>query len=227
MTAAVPARWHPGIGGHDVASWLVGGACVVALALAIGAVVTTRRAHRLLDGVDEDEARRQRELTLVWIVITAVLVVLTLDKAFDLQTGLLNLMRRFARRNGWYDRRREYQSDFILALLVAGTAFTLALAYVLRRVLSRIALVVTSVLLLCAFVVLRAISFHSVDRFLATGGRYGVDMMLQVLCVGLVVLTSMWWHVGERRVVDAAVAGGASASVGLSPAPTLADQSSL
>jgi hypothetical protein len=227
MTAAVPARWHPGLGGHDLAAWLVGGGYVLALALAVGAVVSTRRAQRRLEGVDAAEARRQRELTVVWVVIAAVLVVLTLDAALDLQTGLLNLMRRFARRNGWYARRREYQREVIVVLLVAGTAFTFALAYLLRRVLARIALVVASVLLLCAFVVLRAISFHYVDRLLATGGRYGVDLMLQVLCVGLVVLTSMWWHVGQLRVVDAAVARAGSVAVAPSPESTLADQSSV
>src|SRR4051794_23228069 len=123
MTAVVAARWHPGLSDPDLASWAVGGAYVVALVLAGAAGGATRRARRRLVGLDEEEAGRQRELMWVWIVVGAILFVLTIDEAFDLQAGLLDLMRRFAYRNGWYDRRREYQAAFIVALLVAGAAF--------------------------------------------------------------------------------------------------------
>ena len=50
MTAVVAALWHPSPEGHDAASWLVGAAFVLALALAILAVVVTARARRRLVG---------------------------------------------------------------------------------------------------------------------------------------------------------------------------------
>jgi hypothetical protein len=207
MTAAVfAARRHMAIGGPSALSACVVVAYAVAVALAVWAVVVARRACRQLSIADPAEARRQRVMARVWVAIALVMLVLGISKQFDLESGSLALLRRIAYQGGWYERRRTYQAEFIVALVGFAIAAGAVAAFVLRRAVRRIVVVLGAVSLLVVFVIVRTISFHSVDHLLARGGRFELSGLLEGAGIALVVLASVHWHLVQRAVVADAIA---------------------
>lgn len=213
--APVAGSWSPGIGHRDALVWVIVGLYAIAFGLAVVALVTARRAGRRLAEVDPDEAGRQRLLARVWTVIAVVLLVFGLGRQFELQTWFIDTMRRTAWRDGWYQRRREYQAEVISGLIVLGVFAAAVVAYVLRRVVGRIALVLAGVVALGVFVAVRAISFHYVDKLLELGGD-DLGSMLETAGLLLIIAATLKWWFDERRLVAARLEGQPSASLALS-----------
>ncbi|MCU1501014.1 MAG: hypothetical protein JWM12_368 [Ilumatobacteraceae bacterium] len=201
---AAGGRWHLGIGDPDALAWCIVGGYVVTAGFAARAFLTARRGQQSLVGVDRREWRNQRVLARLWLAIATVLLALGLNKQLDLQTWMLQTLRRKAYEGGWYDDRRTYQTDFIGAVLVLGSAVTCLLAYSLRHVLGRVLLTVAGMSTLVLFVVVRAASFHYVDRVLALGGRVRINVILELGGIVLVVVSTLIWQGTERALLEAA-----------------------
>lgn len=222
MTAAVlAARRQLAIGGPSALSACVVVAYAVAVALAVWAVVVARRACRQLSVADPAEARRQQIMARVWVAVALVLLVLGISKQFDLESGVLTLLRRIAYEGGWYARRRQYQAEFIVALIGVTVAACVVTAFVLRRAVRRIALVLLALSLLVVFVVVRTISFHYVDHLLERGGRFRLSGTLEGAGIVLVVLASLHWHRAERSIVAEAAARAAPRRGPSAPSPAV------
>ena len=73
---------------------------------------------------------------------------------------------------------------FVLAVMVVGSAGTVALAYAFRRVLRRLFLGVLGLGVIVSFVVIRAASFHHVDALLK--GPLGLDWTIELSGIVLV-----------------------------------------
>jgi hypothetical protein len=127
---------------------------------------------------------------------------LGLNKQLDLQTWVLQTLRRTAYEGGWYDKRREYQVRFIGAALVLAAVTAALVAYVLRRVLRRVLIAITGMITLVVFVVVRAASFHYVDKFLQLGGSIGINVLLELSGIGLIIVSVLVWQRAERLQID-------------------------
>ena len=137
---------------------------------------------------------RLRALAL-WGLLAALLLTLGLNKQLDLQTTLTRFGRALAFEQGWYQHRRIVQAMVIGCLVLIAMAATIWLLFRMRQASrrTRFALLGASALLL--FVVLRAISFHHLDRVL------GMDligtplhMMLEMGGIACVGLAASWRH---------------------------------
>jgi hypothetical protein len=161
-------RWHAGIGDPTVMGWVTVLCYAAVTALACWAWASRRSAASRYRN-DPAEARNQRMMSRFWMLCTALLGALGVNKQLDLQSWFTQSLRDISVRGGWYDDRRKYQVEFVVGLFIFGVAGTLLLAYWLRHIFRRAAVALAGIGLLLCFVVIRAASYHYVDRLLMVG----------------------------------------------------------
>lgn len=131
----------------------------------MAAYVTTAVLCVLCSAREESGDRRR----IFWQFSAGVLIVLGINKQLDLQSLLTQLGRDLALAQGWYAHRQMLQLLFI-AIATLGALLALVALYRWSGA-TGVELKVASLGLafLAAFVVIRAMSFHHVDRFLFHG----------------------------------------------------------
>lgn len=100
-----------------------------------------------------------------WYVAALLLVLLGLNKELDLQSQLTESTRALARETGWYEQRRQSQALFLAALGIGGLAAVALLAGWLRRSPRAVKVAAAGIVILLAFVFIRAASFHHLDEW--------------------------------------------------------------
>ena len=108
---------------------------------------------------------RKRE-RVFWLGTALLLVFLGLNKELDLQTLMTAKAKIIAHRGGWYDQRRAVQGLFLLALAGVGGLALVALLRWLRKSATQVKTAAAGIVLLFIFVVMRAASFHHIDRWI-------------------------------------------------------------
>jgi len=176
-------------------------AYVIAASIAAWSFATARRAELRFSVSEPGEARDQRSMKHLWLLITVTMVLLGLNKQLDLQTLLIQTVRERAYEHGWYNDRRRYQVDFILIISAAAVFFGIGLSLRLRRVLRRVIVAVAGLGMLVVFVLIRASSFHYVDRALSLGGRFRVNALIELSGIGLIIGAALQWQVAEQRLL--------------------------
>jgi hypothetical protein len=157
----------------------------------------------------------------LWLVISITMVLLGLNKQLDLQTLLIQDVRDRAYAHGWYDDRRRYQVDFILVMTAAAVLFGIGLSLRLRRVLRRVVVAIAGLGMLVLFVIIRASSFHYVDRALSLGGRFRLNSIVELSGIGLIIGAALHWQVAEQRRLANHVPSAASVIASSAPASTM------
>lgn len=145
-------RWTPGIGDPGVIGWLT----VALYLLAAGACAG---AARRASGNRNDAWR-------YWAAIAFSMLALGVNKQLDLQSLFTQLMRDDSLRHGWFAERRTLQLAFILAVAAAGAMMALLIRRRLAMLHRNIRLAAWGVCLVYTYVLIRAASFHHVDRFI-------------------------------------------------------------
>ena len=153
----------------------------------------------------------------LWLLIAITMVLLGINKQLDLQTLLIQKVRNQAYTHGWYSDRRRYQVGFIAVILALGVGATVGLALWLRRVLRRVVLAIAGMGMLVLFVVIRAASFHYVDRALSLGGRVRANWIIELSGLGLIILAALQWQYTDRREFESQHPGVAQATELVSP----------
>lgn len=153
-------RWEPGIGDPTVMGWLTVFAYLLTALLCAGAARTAAPPS------DSPWTERQRRLRRFWFGLTVMLVLLGINKQFDLQTLLTEVGKDLAIEQGWYRSRRAVQGVFVK--LVAFVALTTAcvLSYRMRKLLRHTLWPLLGMVALLSFIVIRAASFHHIDLLL-------------------------------------------------------------
>jgi hypothetical protein len=132
------------------------------------------------------EARSERRF---WVIATVGLLFLGINKQLDLQTHLSDFFREVARRGGWYKQRRPLQVAFIAldALIGLGIGIYLMRLAVAAGAGVRIAMI--GLVLLGAYIVLRAASFHHVDSLLGRMVNHvKVHNYVELSCILVVIV---------------------------------------
>jgi hypothetical protein len=148
-------NWRPTIGDPTWVGW------VTVLAYAVAAALAGRAA--LVRSPGEPDTER-----VIWLVITAALVFLGINKQLDLQTLFMEAGRSIAQSQGWYEHRRLFQMWFVVGITSAAVLFVGCFIFHFRAFWTSHRLLVAGLGSLIAFVVLRAVSFHHFDVFLHT-----------------------------------------------------------
>ncbi len=154
LTQTANGGWTPRIGDPTFVGWLT-----VVFYFAV-AYLCYRNAKALTIKTGFNS------LAVSWWIITSVLLFLGFNKQLDLQSLMTEIGRKIMMHEGWYANRRTIQKQFVIALATGGFAMLFVDAWILRRHLRSLRLVFIGTTILMTFIILRAASFHHVDRFL-------------------------------------------------------------
>jgi hypothetical protein len=201
-------RWHPGIGDPTVMGWVT----VLCYAAVTGLALWAWWSRRAASDQYRDhptEARNQRMMARFWFFCTLLLAGLGVNKQLDLQSWFTQVLRDISVRGGWYDERRKYQVEFVLAIFVVGSSGTLLIAYWLRHIFRRAAVAIAGIGLLVCFVVIRAASYHYVDKLLMVG-TVRLNWVFEIGGIALIAFGILISERQERRRIEALAAPGPS-----------------
>jgi hypothetical protein len=184
--------WAPGFGDRDLYGYVMTVVHLVAAGLAVTVAVK-----------GPFQSRSPRAERWLWGIGATVLVVLAINKQLDLQSMLVTAARCVARGQGWYEARREYQTEIILGLVIAAAIIVPTLILLLRKAVFGNLAFVLSMSALVAFVLLRAISFHHLDIVFGTNVlSFRLHRLIEVTALGAVILVAAV-RLGRSRPGDA------------------------
>ena len=168
--------WSPGIGDPTIGGWIT-----VALYL-VATVSCWKTSRRIAMGTSE---RR------VWFVLALLFLCLGLNKQLDLQSALTEIGRVLATHQHWYGQRQTVQVTFIIGVATAGISALLILLFWVRRSPLATLLAVAGTAMVIAYVLVRAASFHHIDRFIGQtvlGFRW--NWIIEMSGIGVVIFAS-------------------------------------
>ena len=172
--------WKPGIGDPTIYGWLT------VAAYALGAWCCWRAGS-----VGPRGERR------FWLVLTAIMAFLCINKQLDLQTLGTDIARALAKKQGWYPERRTYQIAFIFGLGALTALATSTLLVRMRRARGSLRGASIGLALLLLFIFVRASSFEKTDLLIARQvGGIPVNTVLEL--GGIVIVTLFAWAAGRR-----------------------------
>ena len=148
--------WTPGIGDPTFLGWFT----------VVSYFAATLTCFRLRGRFSSDADSVRRKERRFWGVMTAILLLLCINKQLDLQTAMTEFLRGCAKREGWYAIRREFQIAFIAALTVSLAVYSVVFFLLARRLPASSKVSGLGLIGIAVFVLIRAASFHHVDRLL-------------------------------------------------------------
>jgi hypothetical protein len=98
-----------------------------------------------------------------WLATGIVMVLLGINKQLDLQSDLTDFARAAAHSEGWYSWRRDVQGLFLLLMALGTAAIAMLLWRWLRDCSLSAKVAAMGLVILLAFIFLRAASFHHID----------------------------------------------------------------
>lgn len=177
-----PIDWTPGIGDPSFMGWFTVAAYLGTSWLAWRAAQAIRR-H-----VPGPQQGRQSR---VWTLVALLFLALAVNKQLDLQSLFTAIGRVVVVRQGWTEQKWRLQVTFIAVCLAAGLAVVVAGVRVARRRRREYGLLVTGVTFTVTFVLVRATSFHHMDRLIGTRiGGVGMNWVLELTGIGLTALAA-------------------------------------
>jgi sterol desaturase/sphingolipid hydroxylase (fatty acid hydroxylase superfamily) len=123
-----------------------------------------------------------------WTVIAFMMLFLGLNKQLDLQTMFTAAARCFSQIQGWYENRRAVQLSFIIALLIGSALFLATALWLMRGRLRRNCLAILGLVIVTAFVAVRAVGFHHVDTLIGTEMWYDIRYNVVFELSGLIAI---------------------------------------
>lgn len=174
--------WHAGIGDPTLLGWLT----VIAY---VGGALLCFRCYRLsfaaaLSSDRNPVARLERTF---WLATSMMLLALGVNKQLDLQGFITAFARTLAKEEGWYQWRRPAQYAFVILVAAIGGAAVIAMLWACRRAGGWVQLAEFGAIILGAFVVIRAASFHHVDEWLGTSiWLFNLNHVLELCGIGLI-----------------------------------------
>lgn len=180
-------RWYWELGDPDLGAVLVTGLYFL---VAVACLLKARRVARIPRPPETSD--RLRSEAAVWWILTMLMFCLGINKQADLQSLLTLYGRDAVRQAGLYDVRRIIQGAFILGIALAAF-FSVALSLWFVRELSWPSRAATAGLgVQVAFVVIRAASFHHIDRLLGIRiADLKVNLILESIGLVVILLAAM------------------------------------
>jgi hypothetical protein len=175
-------NWSPGIGDPTIGGWIT-------VILYLVAVISCWKTAYKLAKVNTGVSQEQR----TWRAISALFLALGINKQLDLQTALTEVGRMLAHSEGWYNQRQVVQLTFIVLVAIICVVATLALLIWARNAPAPTWLALIGTMFVLGFVLMRATSFHHMDRFL--GERmlgFRLNWILEIGGISLVLVGSEW-----------------------------------
>ena len=128
-----------------------------------------------------------------WLATAAIMILLGINKQLDLQSDLTDFARAAAHSEGWYSWRRDIQGVFLLVMALGTIAVGTLLWRWLRGVTVSAKVAAMGLVILLAFIFLRAASFHHIDYWVTihvAGMRSG--WWLELLGIVVIGCAAAW-----------------------------------
>jgi hypothetical protein len=174
--------WSPGIGDPTFVGWST-------VVLYFVASVSSWRTGGKVELNGSDSIAEPR----AWRFISIFFLFFGLNKQLDLQTAMTEFGRALARYQGWYEERQSIQVAFISLVAVVCLIMTLTMLIWMRRAPKSTWLALAGATLVLGYVLIRASSFHHIDRFIGEtifGLRW--NWVIEIGGISLVLLASYW-----------------------------------
>ena len=187
-------NWSPGIGDPTIGGWIT-------VILYLLAVISCWKTAYKLARVNTAVSQEQR----TWRAISALFLALGINKQLDLQTALTEAGRMLARSEGWYNQRQVVQLAFIVLIAIICVVAALVLLVWARNGPAPTWLALIGTMFVFGFVLMRATSFHHMDRFL--GERilgFRLNWILEIGGISLVLVGSEWRRKRRNAAIKAA-----------------------
>lgn len=178
-------NWRPGIGDPTVGGWVTVGL------YALAAVSAWRTFHTAVD----------RSESALWCGIFFMLVALGINKQLDLQSALTELGRILAFEQGWYGQRQVVQLWFIIGAAIVCLILAILLLALARSASLATWVAISGMTIVLAFVLIRAASFHHIDRFIGDrilGLKW--NWVLEMGGISIVLIGSEWRRRGRAKL---------------------------
>ena len=157
--------WSPTIGDPTLYGWLT---VVAYFATVVPCYLNWRNAGASMTS-GPSAYFRSRARRRLWLVMTATLVALGINKQLDIQTLFTDIGRVIAKQQGWYMERRGVQYEFIVAVGAIAAVCAAIVPFIARRAGTWEIVAAIGLTCLFAFVFIRAASFHHIDAILSLG----------------------------------------------------------
>lgn len=191
-------RWAPGIGDPSVFGWLT-----VAAYIVCGLLCFAAARHRQYGSVRRHQI--DQNPAAFWICLGFLLLALGVNKQLDLQSLFTQTGRDLAIAQGWYGERATVQLYFITGLAGLGVVLSLVAYLRLRHAIWAVRLGLLGFIFLFGFVVIRAASFHQVDRLIGldiAGARINVIFELgSILIIACAAIAACLIARDEKRSI--------------------------
>lgn len=150
--------WYPTIGDPTFMGWLT------VVAYLFTAILTGISVVNIPGNNFNQKEYRTNQF--IWWLITFILLFLGMNKQLDLQSWLTITGKNLALAEGWYESRRIVQSIFIATITIFVITFIIFIAWLMKNNRSSARWGLIGLSMLSCFVVIRAASFHHVDRLI-------------------------------------------------------------
>jgi hypothetical protein len=127
------------------------------------------------------------------------MVLLGINELLDLQTLLTLAGRAHAKANGWYPEHRRVQLFFVVGLAAVALTAGMAMLWLIRRAPAAVRLALAGLIFIGLFVLLRAASFHHMDRYLGYGFASFNWGSVQEMAGILIVAVAAILYIGRRE----------------------------
>jgi hypothetical protein len=182
-------NWSPGIGDPTIGGWIT---VILYLVAVLGCWKTAHELAMLETRVSQEHR--------TWRALSALFLGLGINKQLDLQSALTEAGRVLAHSEGWYDQRQVVQLVFIGVVATICVVAALVLLIWSRNAPAPTWLALIGTIFILGFVLVRAASFHNMDRFLGDrilGFRW--NWILEMGGISLVLVGSKW----RRKCINA------------------------
>ncbi len=108
----------------------------------------------------------ERKSFFFWCGAGFLMILLGINKQFDIQSLFTEMGRQMARAQGWMDQRESVQFSFIMVFGISAVSAFLLFSIVMRDLFGRFRLAVSALFFLLGFIIVRAVSIHSFDMII-------------------------------------------------------------
>jgi len=134
-----------------------------------------------------------------WYSLFGLLIALGINKQFDFQSDLTGIGRQLARSAGQYENRRIFQAIFVALFALAAVAAVVGAAWYMRDLFKRYRLAFIGIIYICAFVIIRAASFHHLDQLLYHSETFGWLVNTTLELGGIAMIAYAAWRAATEK----------------------------
>lgn len=141
-------HWLPNIGDPNITGWVTVAAYIVIALICLKAAFSKST---------------DKSVKIFWLLLCTFLIILGINKQFDLQTVFTLFSKNIAKKQDWYESRYIVQIAFIILIGSVGSKTVTYLLKNFQDTCSSVKIALSVSAILFCFILIKASSFHYLD----------------------------------------------------------------